>query len=125
MSSHSVFTNLSRDHLDYHGTMEAYLGTKLKLFNAPQLEFAVINLDDDVSEKIIAAIPKNIEIIGVTTKNRTASRGQTLSAENIDLNLSGIQFDALWQNQKQTLHVPLIGKFNLDLKIVNPRASLS
>ena len=110
----AIFTNFSRDHLDYHGTMEAYLETKLKLFNAPQLEFAVINLDDDVSEKIIAAIPKNIEIIGVTTKNRTASRGQTLSAENIDLNLSGIQFDVFWQNQKQTLHVPLIGKFNLE-----------
>jgi UDP-N-acetylmuramoyl-L-alanyl-D-glutamate--2,6-diaminopimelate ligase len=110
----AIFTNFSRDHLDYHGTMEAYLETKLKLFNAPNLEFAVINLDDEISDKIIAAIPENVEIIGVTTKNRTAARGQTLSAENIDLNLSGIQFDGLWQNQKQTLHVPLIGKFNLE-----------
>lgn len=110
----AIFTNFSRDHLDYHGTLEAYLETKLKLFNAPDLEFAVINLDDEMSNKIIAAIPEQVEIIGVTTKNKIASRGQTLNAENIELNLSGIQFDAVWQNKKQSLHVPLIGKFNLE-----------
>lgn len=110
----AIFTNFSRDHLDYHGTMNAYLETKLKLFDAPNLEFAVINLDDEISDKIIAAIPKSVEIIGVTTKNKTTSRGQMLVAENIELNLSGIECDVIWENQKQPLHVPLIGKFNLE-----------
>lgn len=110
----AIFTNFSRDHLDYHKTLEAYLETKLKLFDAPNLEFAVINLDDEMSDKIIAAVPESVEIIGVTTKNKIAPRGETLSAENIDLNLSGIEFNALWQNQKQACHVPLIGKFNLE-----------
>lgn len=110
----AIFTNFSRDHLDYHGTMEAYLETKLKLFNSPHLEFAVINLDDEMSSKIIAVIPECVEIVGVTTKNKIAPRGETLSAENIDLNLSGIEFSAIWQNQKQACHVPLIGKFNLE-----------
>ncbi|GDX85004.1 UDP-N-acetylmuramoyl-L-alanyl-D-glutamate--2,6-diaminopimelate ligase [Methylococcaceae bacterium] len=110
----AIFTNFSRDHLDYHGTMEAYLETKLTLFHAPQLEFAVINLDDEISEKILAAIPENVEIISVTTQAKQSSRGQTLSAENIELNLSGIQCDIFWQGQKQALHVPLIGLFNLE-----------
>ena len=110
----AIFTTFSRDHLDYHGTMEAYLETKLKLFNTPNLEFAIINLDDEMSDKIIATISGNVEIIGVTTKNRIASRGQTLNAENIELDLSGIQFDVCWENQKQSFHVPLIGKFNLE-----------
>ena len=110
----AIFTNFSRDHLDYHGTMAAYLETKLKLFDAPQLEFAVINLDDEVSEQIIAAIPENVEIIGITTQAKQSPRGQILSAENIELNLSGIQFDVFWQNQKCVLHVPLIGLFNLE-----------
>lgn len=110
----AIFTNFSRDHLDYHGTMAAYLETKLKLFDAPQLEFAVINLDDEISDKIIAAIPENVEIIGVTTTGKQSPRGQTLSAENIELNLSGIQCDVFWQNQKCVLHVPLIGLFNLE-----------
>jgi len=110
----AIFTNFSRDHLDYHGTMAAYLETKLKLFDAPQLEFAVINLDDEVSEQIIAAIPENVEVIGVTTTGKQSLRGQILRAENIELNLSGIQFDVFWQNQKCVLHVPLIGLFNLE-----------
>ncbi|MDD5755009.1 MAG: UDP-N-acetylmuramoyl-L-alanyl-D-glutamate--2,6-diaminopimelate ligase, partial [Methylococcales bacterium] len=110
----AVFTNFSRDHLDYHGTMETYLETKLKLFDAPQLEFAVINLDDEMSEKIVAAIPDNVEIIGVTTKNNQSPRSQILAAQNIELNLSGIQFNVLWQGQTQAFHVSLIGLFNLE-----------
>ncbi|MGB4499056.1 MAG: UDP-N-acetylmuramoyl-L-alanyl-D-glutamate--2,6-diaminopimelate ligase [Methylococcaceae bacterium] len=110
----AIFTNFSRDHLDYHGTMEAYLETKLKLFNSSNLEFAVINLDDEMSDKIIAAIPEHVEIVGVTTKNKISPRGETLSTENIELNLSGIELNAIWQNQKQVCHVRLIGKFNLE-----------
>lgn len=110
----AIFTNFSRDHLDYHKTMESYLETKLKLFDTEHLEFAVVNLDDEISDKIITVIPENVEIIGVTTKQNTALRGQTLSAENIKLDLNGIQFDITWQNQKKQLHVPLIGKFNLE-----------
>ncbi len=110
----AVFTNFSRDHLDYHGTMEAYLETKLKLFNASQLEFAVINLDDVVSEKIIAAIPENVSIIGVTKTERQSPRGQTLIAQNVIPDLWGITFEVDWQNQLQKVHVPLIGLFNLE-----------
>jgi UDP-N-acetylmuramoyl-L-alanyl-D-glutamate--2,6-diaminopimelate ligase len=110
----AIFTNFSRDHLDYHKTLEAYLEAKLKLFAAPNLEFSVVNLDDETSDKIIAAIPEHVEIVGITTKNKIAPRSEMLSAENIILNLSGIQFDVLWQNQKQACHVPLIGKFNLE-----------
>ena len=42
----AVFTNLTRDHLDYHGTMEAYAAAKARLFEVPDLRAAVINLDD-------------------------------------------------------------------------------
>lgn len=42
----ALFTNLSRDHLDYHGTMEAYARAKLRLFQWPHLKCAVLNLDD-------------------------------------------------------------------------------
>ncbi len=110
----AVFTNFSRDHLDYHGTMAAYLDTKLKLFNAPQLEFSVINLDDVVSEEIIAAIPENVAIIGVTRTEKQSPRGQTLVAQNVIPDLGGITFEISWQNQLQKLHVPLIGFFNLE-----------
>ena len=42
----ALFTNLSRDHLDYHGSMEAYAAAKARLFRWPGLKYAVLNLDD-------------------------------------------------------------------------------
>jgi murE/murF fusion protein len=44
----AVFTNFTRDHLDYHGSMEAYADAKEKLFSWPRLRTAIINLDDEL-----------------------------------------------------------------------------
>jgi murE/murF fusion protein len=53
----AAFTNLSRDHLDYHGTMEAYEAAKGRLFTWPGLAKAVINADDEAGRRLIAALP--------------------------------------------------------------------
>ena len=50
----AIFTNLTRDHLDYHGTMEAYAQVKARLFRSPGLGCAVINKDDPWSELMLA-----------------------------------------------------------------------
>lgn len=50
----AVFTNLSRDHLDYHGDMDAYAEAKKKLFRLPGLKAAVVNADDGLGRKILA-----------------------------------------------------------------------
>ena len=110
----AVFTNLSRDHLDYHGTMDAYLETKLQLFRTNNLHFAVINLDDAMSERVIDVIAPDVTIIGVSALENQSLRGDTLVANNVQLNLSGIECDIRWQDQRQTLHIPLIGCFNLE-----------
>ncbi|MCC7247695.1 MAG: UDP-N-acetylmuramoyl-L-alanyl-D-glutamate--2,6-diaminopimelate ligase, partial [Lysobacter sp.] len=52
----AVFTNLTRDHLDYHGTMEAYGEAKAKLFAWPELSAAAINLDDDFGRTLYAEL---------------------------------------------------------------------
>jgi UDP-N-acetylmuramoyl-L-alanyl-D-glutamate--2,6-diaminopimelate ligase len=110
----AIFTNLSRDHLDYHGTMDAYLETKLQLFRTKNLHFAVINLDDAMSQKVIDVIAPDVTIIGVSTLGKKSPRGETVSASNVQLNLSGIECDIRWQDQMQTLPIPLIGRFNLE-----------
>ncbi|MDR0770716.1 MAG: UDP-N-acetylmuramoyl-L-alanyl-D-glutamate--2,6-diaminopimelate ligase [Burkholderiales bacterium] len=51
----ALFTNLTRDHLDYHGTLEAYAAAKTRLFAWPQLRHAVINLDDPMSGAMVTA----------------------------------------------------------------------
>src|SRR5690554_7484510 len=48
----AVFTNLTRDHLDYHGSMEAYGEAKAKLFQREELHFAVINFEDRKSTRL-------------------------------------------------------------------------
>ncbi|MYN38394.1 UDP-N-acetylmuramoyl-L-alanyl-D-glutamate--2,6-diaminopimelate ligase [Duganella sp. FT109W] len=75
----ALFTNLTRDHLDYHGTMEAYEAAKLKLFQWPGLKTAVVNLDDPAGVRIIdhlkaqaAPLAGEIPLIGYTLHDSTA-----------------------------------------------------
>ena len=53
----AAFTNLTRDHLDYHGTMERYEAAKARLFNWPGLTAAVVNADDEAGRRLIASMP--------------------------------------------------------------------
>ncbi|MFZ9609077.1 MAG: UDP-N-acetylmuramoyl-L-alanyl-D-glutamate--2,6-diaminopimelate ligase [Methylococcales bacterium] len=108
----AVFTNISRDHLDYHGTMEAYLQAKLTLLNKPGLTFVVVNLDDMYSEQIIAAIPKGVAIWGVSIQGKTKDFCECINAENILHTVNGIEFDMHWQNTIQHIKVPIFGDFN-------------
>ncbi|TFW25300.1 UDP-N-acetylmuramoyl-L-alanyl-D-glutamate--2,6-diaminopimelate ligase [Duganella callida] len=75
----ALFTNLTRDHLDYHGTMEAYEASKIKLFDWPGLKTAVVNLDDPAGVRIIdhlkaksAPLAGAIPLIGYTLHDATA-----------------------------------------------------
>jgi UDP-N-acetylmuramoyl-L-alanyl-D-glutamate--2,6-diaminopimelate ligase len=61
----ALFTNLSHDHLDYHGTMEAYAEAKARLFNAPGLGAAVLNLDDFMGVRLAQALgARGVRTIG-------------------------------------------------------------
>jgi len=74
------FTNLSHDHLDYHGTLEAYAEAKSRLFDMPGLEAAVLNVDDPLGAKLAARLRMRVITYsqrGVATLTGT-SRGQTV-----------------------------------------------
>jgi len=60
----ALFTNLTRDHLDYHGTMEAYEAAKVKLFEWPGLKTAVVNLDDPAGLRLIAHLQSRAPLAG-------------------------------------------------------------
>ncbi|HEX5344336.1 MAG TPA: UDP-N-acetylmuramoyl-L-alanyl-D-glutamate--2,6-diaminopimelate ligase [Duganella sp.] len=61
----ALFTNLTRDHLDYHGTMEAYEAAKRMLFDWPGLKTAVINLDDPAGLRLIAHLKAKAPLAGL------------------------------------------------------------
>ncbi len=110
----AVFTNISRDHLDYHGTMDAYVQAKLALLTKPGLVFAVVNLDDSYSEKIIAAVPEAVQLWQFSAKGKKSATGECITAEKVLHKADGIQFDVRWRNELQLVNVPLFGDFNVE-----------
>ncbi|WAK04130.1 UDP-N-acetylmuramoyl-L-alanyl-D-glutamate--2,6-diaminopimelate ligase [Methylobacter sp. YRD-M1] len=110
----AVFTNISRDHLDYHGSMAAYVEAKLALLHKPGLAFAVVNLDDEYSEQIIAAAPESVAIWGFSAKGKTEGPGEKVNAEHILHQTDGIEFDVRWRHAQQRVKVPLYGDFNIE-----------
>ena len=59
----AIFTNLSRDHLDYHGDMESYANAKRRFFTDYQIGKAVINLDDNFGRSLIEELSENVQVI--------------------------------------------------------------
>jgi UDP-N-acetylmuramyl-tripeptide synthetase len=68
----ALFTNLSHDHLDYHGTMDAYAAAKEKLFDTPGLSAAVLNLDDAMGARLARRL-KGMRVIGYGFADRPAA----------------------------------------------------
>jgi UDP-N-acetylmuramoyl-L-alanyl-D-glutamate--2,6-diaminopimelate ligase len=110
----AVFTNISRDHLDYHGTMEAYVQAKLALLKQPGLAFAVVNLDDVYSGQIIAAVPESVQLWTFSAKGQASDSGESVQAENIVHKTDGIEFDVRCKGQVKGIKVPLYGDFNVE-----------
>ena len=114
----AVFTNISRDHLDYHGTMDAYLQAKLELLNKPGLAFVVVNLDDSYSEQIIDAVPKGVVLWGVSLEGRSLKVDESVTATAILHKVDGIEFNVNWRGDSQRVYVPLYGDFNAENSLI-------
>ena len=112
----AAFTNLTRDHLDYHGTMEAYGAAKARLFRFPGLAHRVINIDDPFGAALAAA-PSSAQLT-VTTRAPANSRvligTQFVRAVRVkpDPTGLGITVDSSWGTAELTMR--LLGEFNVD-----------
>jgi UDP-N-acetylmuramoyl-L-alanyl-D-glutamate--2,6-diaminopimelate ligase len=66
----AVFTNFSRDHLDYHGSHEAYAAAKLRLFADPNLSVAIVNFDDPFCRRILDTLSEEARVFGYAASER-------------------------------------------------------
>lgn len=107
----AVFTNLTRDHLDYHGTMESYGEAKARLFACPTLSSVVINFDDTFSESLIRTLSGGVNLISVSSRGHAAAN---LQAKNVRLDAGGIAFDLCRGEKSLAVHSVLLGRFNVD-----------
>jgi len=118
----AVFTNLTQDHLDFHGTIENYFEAKAKLFTQlPQQEkkrepIAVINIDDRYGEQLLDKIDKNIAVVTYGMGVRAQFR-----ASNYRIEFGGTSYRLDARGKSYLVRLPLIGRFN----VANSMAALA
>ncbi|MDO6387374.1 UDP-N-acetylmuramoyl-L-alanyl-D-glutamate--2,6-diaminopimelate ligase [Uliginosibacterium sp. 31-12] len=114
----AVFTNLTRDHLDYHHTMEAYAAAKAKLFDMPGLKAAILNFDDlmgvMLARRLAAAGVVQVTGYSVIPDNTSAAPAQhMLVAEKLRTTQTGMRFTVSYDGQRAEVSVGLVGQFNV------------
>ncbi len=100
-----VFTNLTQDHLDYHGTMEQYYFAKRSLFE--QTACAVLNLDDDYGRRLAAEIPRQ-RVLTYSTMLDEAD----FVAKNLVLQAGGVQFELVGPGFIRRVKFPMPGSYS-------------
>jgi len=109
----AIFTNLSREHLDFHNSMEEYLRAKIRLFSIlgknarkKREKLAILNLDDPSTEKIIQSTEAKIITYGI--ENRA-----DVVAKSIKFNLERTAFNLVSPIGELKICLPLLGKYNV------------
>ena len=108
----AVFTNLSHDHLDYHGSLDAYAAVKRKLFFWPGLEAAVINADDEVGVGLLQQLPSTVRGIAYSL-SRPVAGCSSVWASNIEANAIGMAFDLHTPWGGARVQSQLVAEFNV------------
>ncbi|WP_426286726.1 UDP-N-acetylmuramoyl-L-alanyl-D-glutamate--2,6-diaminopimelate ligase [Luteibacter sp. E-22] len=109
----AVFTNLTRDHLDYHGTMEAYGAAKAKLFAFEGLRSAVINVDDPFGAKLAKGLGEGIARLRVSMAGDSTEKDAEIRADIVVTSAKGLSFNLNTPWGMRTVRSALLGRFNV------------
>ena len=106
----AVFTNLTRDHLDYHGTMEEYFASKTILFQGCGAEpprAAVINVEDEYGQRLLRLCKKQSEVItyGIDSGD--------FHAKDLSIESAGVRFNLVTPQREIPIWSPLLGRVNV------------
>lgn len=105
----AVLTNLTQDHLDYHITMENYFKAKAMLFERLcEGDFAVVNADDEYSQKFLSVIKEGVNKFTYGVKNSA-----DVMAENINFSLNGAEFTLNIRGEKYPVNLHMNGMFSV------------
>jgi UDP-N-acetylmuramoyl-L-alanyl-D-glutamate--2,6-diaminopimelate ligase len=110
----AVFTNLTQDHLDFHGTMENYFEAKAKLFAAlanqkmKRKPVAIVNVDDRYGQRLLEKIDKQVRVVTYGMGIRAEFRASNYRAE-----FTGTSYQLDARGKSYLVRLPLIGRFNV------------
>ncbi len=107
-----LFTNLTQDHLDYHGTLADYAACKRTLFEDYPLSYAIINHDDLYGQQWLHTL-KHIETFTYSLQNKALSSTHAVQAQHFSIDIQGIKAGLKTPWGEGVLHSHLIGQFNL------------
>ncbi|EGK73517.1 LOW QUALITY PROTEIN: Putative murein precusor biosynthesis bifunctional protein UDP-N-acetylmuramoylalanyl-D-glutamate--2,6-diaminopimelate ligase MurF [Methyloversatilis universalis FAM5] len=108
----AAFTNLTRDHLDYHPDMQHYGAAKAALFSHPGLQAAVINTDDAFGRLLATATAARLPVTGCALDADLPSGVTGLRARNVDP-AHGLHFDIEQGDARAVVDAALVGRFNV------------
>ena len=105
----AVFTNLTRDHLDFHKTMDAYFAAKQILFEgdgAPPPTYAVVNADDEYGARMRTSSDTEVLTYGI-------EKDATVRARGVNTSFAGLRFEVVFEKARIPIASPLIGRINV------------
>lgn len=106
----AIFTNLTRDHLDYHGDMDGYAAAKEILFRWPELKAAVLNADDPSMDRYQQALASDVRCLRYS---QSAISQAEIRALRVTPSLKGLSLVVETPDGEFALEVPLLGRFNV------------
>ena len=109
----AVFTQLSRDHLDYHDNMEDYARTKELLFQQPGLRYGVVNCDDALGRRIIENYHSKLALVGYSADGTKDARVSCVRATHIKTLTHGFLVDVQTSWGEGAFTIALLGRFNI------------
>lgn len=110
----ALYTNLSRDHLDYHGSMKEYGEAKRLIFTEDNSQVAVVNFDDQQGKDWVSNWPKQQTLWLYGRDEEICKFGQYVTAKNIKPNNHGVSFCLATHLGDIAITSPLLGEFNID-----------
>lgn len=108
----AAYTNLTRDHLDYHGTMERYEAAKARLFRWPGLSAAVVNADDAAGRRLIASLPSELSVMGYSL-NADPAMPAAMRARDLQATAQGQIFTLVSPYGEAQIVTRLLGAHNV------------
>ena len=110
----AAFTNLTRDHLDYHGTLEAYAAAKQRLFAQPGVAQAVINVGDATGRAFAGALPAGVALTAVSVGAGRPAAARFVHVTEVTSTPAGLLLALDGHFGRRELRSPLVGSFNAE-----------
>jgi MurE/MurF fusion protein len=108
----AIFTNFTRDHLDYHGSMEAYAAEKARLFTWPHLRLAVINVDDEFGRRLLRTTTA-ARILACTVGEAPVDCAAVIRAQGLVATPLGQHFTLVAPNGRVEVDTRVLGRYNI------------